>query len=101
MLLVIDPTGDVRCVYDETLQLANLGRLTIARGSFVEPTDDGHWTADLSPVSGPLLGPFETRSEALSAERAWLEEHWLEPRRQHERNTDLTEHSPSCLCESV
>lgn len=76
MQLVIDPAGDVRCVYDETLPLADFGRLTIARGSKVEPTDDGHWTADLSPVGGPVLGPFEARSAALSAERDWLE-HWL------------------------
>ena len=46
MQLVIDPAGDVRCVYDETLPLADFGRLTIARGSKVEPTDAGQWTAD-------------------------------------------------------
>ena len=87
MQLVIDPAGDMRCVYDETLPLADFGRLTIVRGSFVEPTDDGHWTADLSPVGGPLLGPFETRSEALSAERDWLEQHWLS----HGDNTNGTQ----------
>jgi hypothetical protein len=54
-----------------------LGRLSIARGSHVEPTADGRWTADLSPAGGPLLGPFERRSQALAAEVAWLETHWL------------------------
>ena len=77
MQLVIDPTGGVRCLYDETLPLADFGRLNIARGSIVEPTAAGHWTADLSPVGGPLLGPFTTRSQALDAEREWLETHWL------------------------
>ena len=77
MQLVIDPTGEVRCVYDEALPLAELGRLTIARGSHVEPDTAGLWTADLSPVGGPLFGPFATRSAALDAERAWLEHHWL------------------------
>ena len=77
MQLVIDPSGGVQCLYDETLPLAELGRLTIARGSQVEPTEAGHWTADLSPVGGPLLGPFATRSTALDAEREWLEQHWL------------------------
>ena len=77
MQLVIDPTGGVRCLYDETLPLADFGRLNIARGSQVEPTAAGHWTADLSPVGGPLLGPFESRSAALDAEREWLEAHWL------------------------
>ena len=77
MQLVIDPTGDVRCVYGEALPLAEFGRLTIVRGSHVEPTAAGHWTADLSPVGGPLLGPFESRSAALDAEREWLEQNWL------------------------
>ena len=57
--------------------LSELGRLTISRGSQVEPTDAGYWTADLSPVGGPLLGPFESRSAALAAEREWLEQNWL------------------------
>ena len=77
MQLVIDPTGSMRCLYDETLPLADFGRLTISRGSIVEPTEAGHWTADLLPVGGPLLGPFATRSQALDAERDWLEAHWL------------------------
>lgn len=77
MQLVIDPVGGVRCVYDELLPLAELGRLTIARGSHVEPTGAGQWTADLSPVGGPWLGPFAARSDALTAERDWLETNWL------------------------
>ena len=77
MQLVIDPAGGVRCLYDETLPLGEFGRLTIARGSHVEPTAAGHWTADLSPVDGHLLGPFASRSAALAAEREWLEAHWL------------------------
>ena len=77
MQLVIDPSGGVRCIYDELLPLAELGRLSIQRGSHVEPDDAGQWTADLSPVGGPLLGPFETRSAALDAEREWLEQNWL------------------------
>jgi hypothetical protein len=32
---------------------------------------------DLSPVSGPTLGPFQNRSEALAAERSWLLTNWL------------------------
>jgi len=75
--LLIDPAGGVRCVYDESIDLATLGRVTIRRGSYVEPTVDGHWTADLSPVNGPFLGPFATRSAALVAELDWLRQHWL------------------------
>ena len=77
MELLITSGGGVRCVYSEELNLQELGRLSIQRGSHVEPTSDGQWTADLSPVNGPVLGPFTTRTAALSAEEAWLLEHWL------------------------
>ena len=77
MQLVIKPGGSVRCVYSEELNLAGIGQLNIRRGSHVEPTSNGQWTADLSPVSGPVLGPFSFRSDALQAEQVWLEAHWL------------------------
>ena len=77
MQIVVQTDGAVRCLYGEELELTRLGKLSIARGSHVEPTVDGQWTADMSPVSGPVLGPFSNRSEALSAERQWLERHWL------------------------
>ena len=77
MKLVIQPDGSVRCVYTETLDLHVLGNLSISRGSHVEPDSNGRWFADLSPVSGPCLGPFSQRSDALAAEHGWLEEHWL------------------------
>ena len=80
MDLVVAPGGTVKAIYDEALDLAFLGRLSIRRASHVEPTPEGRWQADLSPVSGPVLGPFNRRSEALEAERAWLEQHWLGPR---------------------
>ena len=79
MQLLIQPDGLVRCVYAETLDLASLGQLMIQRGSHVEPDANGHWLADLSPVNGPVLGPFSLRSDALAAERAWLEANWLQP----------------------
>ncbi len=77
MQLLIEPGGNVRCVYDETIDLSALGRLGIRRGSHVEPDEDGRWFADLAVVHGPRLGPFEMRSTALQAEREWLESHWL------------------------
>lgn len=33
------------------------------------------WWADLLPVDGPVLGPFDTNTEALAAEVVWLKEH--------------------------
>jgi hypothetical protein len=63
MRLVVAPTGRVRAIYSEDIDLATLGRPVIARASHVEPGPDGRWRADLSPVSGPVLGPFARRSE--------------------------------------
>jgi hypothetical protein len=77
MELLIAPTGSVRCVYNEMIDLHQLGVLTIARASHVEPTSDGGWLADLSPVNGPTLGPFTLRSQALQAEQEWLVTNWL------------------------
>jgi len=79
MDLVIDPAGQIRCVYGEAIELRLMGSLKIRRGSHVEPSVDGKWTADLAPVNGPVLGPFSSRSAALAAEYKWLREHWLIP----------------------
>ncbi len=77
MQIIVKPDGSSRCLYGECFNLRSLGKLAIARGSHVEPTPDGLWTADMAPVGGPLLGPFASRSDALDAERVWLEDHWL------------------------
>ncbi len=77
MELLITSSGDARCVYGEAIDLAQLGLLSIRRGSHVEPDEHGQWRCDLDPVAGPRLGPFASRSEALRAEEAWLAEHWL------------------------
>jgi len=80
MQLIIQPGGIVHCLYSEDIELQKIGSISITRGSYVEPTAEGQWTADLSPVDGPLLGPFANRSAALDAERQWLERHWLKAR---------------------
>jgi hypothetical protein len=72
MELVVDVGGDVRCIYDEELDLRELGKLQITRASHVEPDAEGLWWADMGPSAGPVLGPFRSRSEALKAEREWL-----------------------------
>ena len=81
MELLISPSGQTRCIYGEEIDLARLGSLTIRRGSQVEPTDEGQWMVDLSPVGGPRLGPFSVRSVALTEEVAWLSRNWLVPSR--------------------
>jgi hypothetical protein len=72
MELVIGAGGDVRCIYDETLDLREIGKLQITRASHVEPDAEGYWWADMGPSGGPVLGPYGSRSEALGAERQWL-----------------------------
>ena len=79
MQLVIQPGGAVRCIYGEAIDLHALGRPAISRGSHVEPDQHGRWFADMAPVAGPKLGPFDRRSDALAAESAWLQAHWLTP----------------------
>lgn len=82
MQLIIQAGGVLHCVYSESLPLETFGRLTIRRASHVEPTSDGRWTADLSLIGGPLLGPFTRRSAALDAELIWIDANWLDEDRE-------------------
>ncbi|PQO43828.1 hypothetical protein [Blastopirellula marina] len=77
MELVIESGGKIRCIYDEAIDLGSLGNLRIERASHVEPTAEGLWTVDLTPVAGPKFGMFAGRNEALAAEIAWLSQNWL------------------------
>ena len=77
MFVWIRPDGTVHLVYDDAVRgLFALGRAAIRRASHVEPTPEGWWMADLGPMKGPVLGPFETRAAALDAERVWLVHHF-------------------------
>ncbi len=73
MMLVISPGGIVAGLYNELIDLGQLGSLHITRASHVEPDELGQWWADLAPVGGKKLGPFTVRSQALAAERDVLE----------------------------
>ena len=72
MELVVDAGGSVRCIYDEGIDLREIGTLKITRASHVEPDTEGCWWADMGPSGGPVLGPYGNRSQALGAEREWL-----------------------------
>ena len=73
--VLVEPDGRLRFVWNDCLRgLADQGEVSIRRASHVEPTLDGRWTADMSPVGGGLLGPFELHGQAIAAERAWLGE---------------------------
>ena len=80
MQLVIGRDGTVRGIYGEVIDLAALGPLDINVPAMWSPMRQGRWMADLSPVGGPVLGPFDRRSDALAAEVYWLETNWLNAR---------------------
>ena len=71
-------TQGMKFVYKDNLKpLLNQGQGNIKRASHVEPTPDNKWTADMGIISpGIILGPFETRQEALNAETQWLDENF-------------------------
>ena len=77
MQFIITLGGNVRAIYSEVIDLTALGSPAISRASHVEPDQQGGWSVDLSPVDGPTLRGFRTRSEALAAEHSWLEINWL------------------------
>lgn len=71
--LRISPNGQITLIYSDKFKgLMDNGDTNIKRASHVEPIGD-KWYADLSPVNGPILGPYELRQEALDAELQWLE----------------------------
>lgn len=79
IVITISETGQARMIYhDDLAPLLAQGDATVRRASHVEPAPGGGgWTADLTPVDGPVLGPFMLRQQALDAEVAWLRQHVL------------------------
>lgn len=81
--------GQMRCIYDERLDLSKFGDVTVRRASNVEiktgveqdvglshiPTNS--WYADMRPTAGSILGPFPSHAAAIAAEVKWLHENWL------------------------
>ena len=77
MQMIVATNGSLRCLYDEAIDLAAIGRLSITRASHVEPDEQGRWLADLRPSPARYSGHSFSVANALEAERAWLEAHWL------------------------
>jgi hypothetical protein len=74
-LIGADEDGSLVFIYtDELAFLLEEGESEVTRASHVEPTPGGGWTADMSPVGRPVLGPFPLRQDALDAEVTALEE---------------------------
>ena len=81
MLINVSTTGTLKFIHSDSMQsLVDLDPRPfshkVRRASHVEPSDGG-WTADLSPVGGPVLGPYRERKDALAAEVDWIERNVL------------------------
>jgi hypothetical protein len=63
----------VEAIYSDELidVLSELGSVSVRRASHVEPCNGG-WSADMSPVGGPVLEVFSKRQDAIDAEIEWL-----------------------------
>ncbi len=86
--IVVEADGTISFVYSDTLAALFKGDdVRTTRASHVEPAINGRagWTADMAPLGGPVLfadgegtaqdadrTPFETRQQALDAERVWI-----------------------------
>ncbi len=71
---IVISEGRARFIHDDDLaeRMGQHGDVSIQRASHVEPTSNGKWTVDLTPVGGPRIGTFDRREMALECERLWL-----------------------------
>jgi hypothetical protein len=87
-----DSTKPIRAIYTPEVQkiAEGIGEVTMTRASHVEPGNelseearkwlnleledvvDNKWYADMLPVDGPVLGPYDDRDTALAEEVKWL-----------------------------
>lgn len=49
------------------------GKVKVKRASNVEPTEDGKWQANMSPIGGEKLEKKDKRKDALKEEVEYLE----------------------------
>jgi hypothetical protein len=79
--VVLIKGGRIHFIYDDAMRpLMDQGKTEVRRASYVEPINTPvgvKWQADMSPVGGPVLGPFDLRQQALDREIEWLNEHSL------------------------
>jgi hypothetical protein len=72
---IIVSGSELRFIHkDDLAETFHAGKAITRRASYVEPGKGG-WNADLRPVNGPVLGPFNRRDTALQAEDNWLRQH--------------------------
>ena len=74
MIVYVDEKGGLQFIYQEEINMEELGTSSIRRASDVEPTEHSQWFANLARSGGPALGPFKNRSEAIEAELIWIQD---------------------------
>jgi hypothetical protein len=74
-IIAISQEGVATFVWsDDLAKLKTEGECKIERVSNVEPNEQSEWMADMMLIGGPILGPFETRQEAIDAELRYIRE---------------------------
>jgi hypothetical protein len=102
--IAIDSQGVCTLIYNDALEaLLEEGSAEVRRASHVEPHPAGGWTADMSPVGGPVLyaadgKPFKLRSEALAAEVAYLSDLLFTDHAEHAREAEVPASASSTFC---
>lgn len=76
----VDPTSELSVSAEEWIW-ENLPNGTLPTGVMSELQEavypPNKWWADLLPIGGPVLGPFDKRSQALAAEVDWIMENFI------------------------
>lgn len=69
--------GEIQYIYNEDLNINDIGKVNIKRVSKVEPDKDGKWYVDLSLIGGEKINGFNKRSNAIKYEIDWIEKNIL------------------------
>ncbi len=71
--LLVQPDGNIRCLYTDLIDLSALGTLHVNRASHVEFNDsDQTWSVRLADTGEVIGKGFKTRTEALEFEVNYL-----------------------------
>lgn len=72
LVILITPDGDVQCLYNEEIELEDLGVLSTSRASNVEFDNlSQKWKVVLT--DGTYVGSWKSRSKAIEQEIAYLQ----------------------------
>lgn len=78
----VEPTSELR---DEAcgFLLAHNAQLSGTPAEIRQQLPQNKWWADMTPLDGPVIGPFDDNQQALNAEIIWLQEHHIPLLQEH------------------